>query len=127
MVAAIVGVSNTMSGVSNFVNGFNAQEPDSTFLAIDGNYSQGAENYVQTLQAMNDDFWNSTNVGSTNLNAILGSGDWLSAGDFLNQTGLQPNVTAWWDDIMVAAFINLAWITNDVYILFIPYGNVSGL
>lgn len=127
LVAAIVGIQSTLSGTSNFENGFSAQQPDSTYLAIDGNYSQGALNYVETLQLMVDDVWNSTNIGSSGLEAVLSSGLWLDAGDFLNQTGLRPSVTDWWDDIMVATFINLAWVNNDVFITFIPYGTVDAL
>lgn len=125
LVAAIVGLQSTLSGVVAGVNGFNAAPHDSTYLAVDGNYSQGVIDYVQTLHDTVDGLWNSTTLGSSGLTSVLGTGSWLDVPNPMNQTGLRPSVTSWWDDIMVTSFINKSWIDNDVFILFMPYGTVG--
>ena len=124
VVAIIVGTQSALSATSAIENGFNAQPADSTYLAVDGNYTQGAIDYVQLLQGTVDTLWNSTDLGASGLAAVLASGAWLELPNPLNQTSLRPSTNHWWDDIMLTSFINQAWKDNDVFIVFIEYGNV---
>ena len=125
IVAAVVGIQSTLSAAGNIADGFFAQPADSTYLAIDGNYSQGAVDYVQTLQGTIDLLWNSTDLGSSGITSVIASGAWLAFSNPLNQTSLRPSVRDWWDDIMVTSFINEGWKDNDVFIVFIAYGTVG--
>lgn len=125
IVAAVVGVQSTLGAVGNIADGFFAQPADSTYLAIDGNYSQGAVEYVQTLQGTIDLLWNSTDLGSSGITSVLANGAWLALSNPLNQTSLRPSVRDWWDDIMITSFINEGWKNNDVFIVFIAYGEVG--
>lgn len=125
VVAIVVGVQSTLSAVGNIENGFTAQPADGAYLAVDGNYSQGAVDYVQLLQGTVDLLWNSTELGSSGLTSVLASGAWLALPNPLNDTSLRPSARDWWDDIMITSFINEGWKDNDVFIVFIAYGTVG--
>ena len=125
VVALVVGVQSALGATSSIENGFNAQPADSTYLAVDGNYTAGAVDYVELLQGTVDLFWNSTDLGASGLTNVLASGAWLEMPNPLNQTSLRPSAAHWWEDIMLTSFINRGWKDNDVFIVFIAYGSVG--
>lgn len=49
LVAAVVGVQSALGAIANFGNGFHAEEPDATYLAIEGNYTQSVIEYSRGL------------------------------------------------------------------------------
>lgn len=94
-------------------------------MAVDGNYTEGAVDYVQLLQGTVDLPWNNTELRSSVLSSVLASGAYLALPDALNQTSLRSNARDWWDDIVVTSFVKQCWKDNDVLLVFIAYGSVG--
>ncbi|KAI4265332.1 MAG: hypothetical protein L6R38_009500 [Xanthoria sp. 2 TBL-2021] len=125
LVAAIVGVQSALAAAANFKNGFSKEKPGATYLAIDGNYTQGVMDYCRGLQEIIDNTWNSTELGSSGIAEVLGSGAWLSVPNLFNVTGIYEDARGWIDDLLVTSYINKALMDNDAYIIFLPYGEMS--
>lgn len=125
LVAAVVGVQSALAAAANFQNGFTKEKPDATYLAIDGNYTQGVMDYCRGLQEIIDNTWNSTELGSGGIAEALGSGAWLSVPNSFNVTEIYEDARDWIDNLLVTSYINKAMKDNDAYIIFLPYGNIS--
>lgn len=125
LVAAVVGVQSALAAAANFQNGFTKEKPDATYLAIDGNYTQGVMDYCRGLQEIIDNTWNSTELGSGGIAEALGSGAWLSVPNPFNVTGIYEDARDWIDNLLVTSYINKAMKDNDAYIIFLPYDNIS--
>ncbi|KAL8733366.1 MAG: hypothetical protein Q9166_002190 [cf. Caloplaca sp. 2 TL-2023] len=125
LVAALVGIQNTLAAAANFKNGFEKQKPDATYLAIDGNYTQGVMDYCRGLEELIDNVWNNTELGASGIEDALGSGAWLSIPNPFNVTGVAEEARDWIDNLLVTSYINKALRDNDAYIIFLPYGDMS--
>lgn len=125
LVAAIVGIQSALAAASNFALGFNAQKPDDTYLAIDGNYTQSVMDYARGLGATIDNIWKDTELGSSGIAAALASGAWLDVLNPFNVTGIAEEARDWLDNLLVTSYINRVFDDADAFITFIPYGSYA--
>ncbi|KAL8864264.1 MAG: hypothetical protein Q9174_007413, partial [Haloplaca sp. 1 TL-2023] len=125
IVAAIVGISSALAAATNFKNGFEKQKPDSTYLAIDGNYTQSATDYIRGLEELITNVWDNTELGSSGIAEALGSGAWLEVPNPLNVTGIGDQARDWIDNLLVTSYINRVFTDANAYILFLAYGDVG--
>ncbi|KAL9010325.1 MAG: hypothetical protein Q9173_004734 [Seirophora scorigena] len=109
LVAAIVGVQSTLAAAANFKNGFEKQKPDSTYLAIDGNYSQSK----------------STELTKSGIATALASGAWLDVPNPYNVSGIGEQARDWLDNLLVTSYINRVFNDADAFITFFPYGKTE--
>ncbi|KAL8704927.1 MAG: hypothetical protein Q9201_001922 [Fulgogasparrea decipioides] len=124
MVAATVSIQSTLAATASFKNVFDKQKPDSTYLAIDGNYTQSVMNYARGLEEMIDNVWNNTELGPSGIEAALGRGEWLSVPNPFNVTGIYEQARDWIDNLLVTSYINRVFNDADAFIIFIAYGTV---
>ncbi|KAL8849982.1 MAG: hypothetical protein Q9221_005088 [Calogaya cf. arnoldii] len=125
LVAAVVGVQSVIAAAANFKTGFSKEKPDATYVAIDGNYTQGVMDYCRGLQDVIDNVWNNTELGSSGIADLLESGSWLSVPNPFNITGIFEDPRDWMDALLVTSYINKALKDNDAYITFLPYGDMT--
>ncbi|KAL8900031.1 MAG: hypothetical protein Q9207_005895, partial [Kuettlingeria erythrocarpa] len=121
LVAAVVGVGAVLSASANLGNGFNAEKPDATYLAIDGNYTQGVMEYARGLEEIVDGIWNNTDLGSSGIAGALASGAWLDVPNPYNVTGIAEDARDWLDNLLVTSYINRVFNDADAFIVFLPY------
>ncbi|KAL8813181.1 MAG: hypothetical protein Q9200_000448 [Gallowayella weberi] len=121
LVAATVGIQSALAAAANFKNGFEKQKPDSTYLAIDGNYSQSAVEYARGLEEVVNNVWTNSELGQEGIKKSLSSGAWLSVGNPYNVTGITEDARDWLDNILVTSYINRVFQDADAYIVFLPY------
>ncbi|KAL8710171.1 MAG: hypothetical protein Q9220_005254 [cf. Caloplaca sp. 1 TL-2023] len=121
LVAAIVGTQSALAAAANFKNGFEAQTPDDTYLAIDGNYTQSVIDYARGLEEVVDNIWSNTELTQSGITAALASGAWLDVPNPFNVTGLAENARDWLDNLLVTSYINRVFNDADAFITFLPY------
>ncbi|KAL8758788.1 MAG: hypothetical protein Q9199_001199 [Rusavskia elegans] len=80
------------------------EKPDATFLAIDGNYTQGIIDYCCGLQEIIDHTWNSIELASSAMAKALSSGAWLSVPNPFNVTGIYEDARDWIDNLLVTRY-----------------------
>ena len=91
VVVIVIATQSALSATSSIENSFNAQLADSSYLAVDGNYTGCPIDYVQLLQGTVDLLRNSTDLEASGLSNVLASGAWLELPNPLNQTLLRPS------------------------------------
>ncbi|KAL8744032.1 MAG: hypothetical protein Q9184_008044, partial [Pyrenodesmia sp. 2 TL-2023] len=121
LVAAVVGVQTVLAASATFANGFNAEKPDATYLAIDGNYTQGVMEYARGLEEIVDGIWDNTDLGSSGIADALASGAWLDVPNPYNVTGIAEEARDWLDNLLVTSYINRVFNDADTFIVFLPY------
>ncbi|KAL8662060.1 MAG: hypothetical protein Q9202_005034 [Teloschistes flavicans] len=121
LVAAIVGIQSTLSAAANFKNGFEAQKPDSTYLAIDGNYTQSVMEYARGLEDAVNNIWSNTELTSSGIATALANGAWLDVPNPYNVTGVSEDARDWLDNLLVTSYINRVFDDADAFIVFLPY------
>ncbi|KAL8774447.1 MAG: hypothetical protein Q9209_000820 [Squamulea sp. 1 TL-2023] len=121
LVAAIVGVQSALAAAANFKNGFEKQKPDSTYLAIDGNYSQSVVDYSRGLQELINNIWANTELTQSGIATALASGAWLDVGNPYNVTGIAGQARDWLDNLLVTSYINRVFNDADAFIVFLTY------
>ena len=121
IVGVIVSIQSTLAAAANFKNGFEAQKPDVTYLAINGNYSQSAIEYTQSLQEIVDNLWSNTELTQSGICTAIASGDWLDVPNPYNVTGITEEARDWLDNLLVTTYINRVFNDADAYIVFLPY------
>lgn len=121
LVAAIVGVQSALGAAANFKNGFEAQKPDATYLAIDGNYSQSVVDYSRGLQELVNNMWSNTELQSSGIAEAIAGGAWLEVGNPYNVTGITEEARDWLDNLLVTSYINRVFNDADAFIVFLPY------
>ncbi|KAL8627500.1 hypothetical protein Q9189_006790 [Teloschistes chrysophthalmus] len=121
LVAAIVGIQSTLGAAANFKNGFEAQKPDSTYLAIDGNYTQSVIEYVRGLEEAVNNIWSNTELTQSGIATALADGAWLDVPNPYNVTGMAEQARDWLDNLLVTSYINRVFDDADAFIVFLPY------
>ncbi|KAL8753484.1 MAG: hypothetical protein Q9199_005012 [Rusavskia elegans] len=121
LVAAIVGVQSALGAAANFKNGFEAQKPDATYLAINGNYSQSVVDYSRGLQELVNNMWSNTELQSSGIAEAIAGGAWLEVGNPYNVTGITEEARDWLDNLLVTSYINRVFNDADAFIVFLPY------
>ncbi|KAL8790072.1 MAG: hypothetical protein Q9213_000774 [Squamulea squamosa] len=121
VVAAVVGIQSALAAASNFNKGFTKQKPDSTYLAIDGNYSQSVVDYSRGLQELVNNIWANTELTQSGIATALASGAWLDVGNPYNVTGIATQARDWLDNLLVTSYINRVFNDADAFIVFLPY------
>lgn len=54
LITAVVGIQSALAAAANFKNSFEKQKPDTTYLAINGNYTQSVIDYTRGLEEVVD-------------------------------------------------------------------------
>ena len=121
MVAAIVGVQSALAAAANFKNGFEAQKPDATYLAIDGNFSQSVVDYSRGLQEIINNMWSNNELQQSGVADAMASGAWLEVGNPYNVTGITEEARDWLNNLLVTSYINRVFIDAGAFIVFFPY------
>ncbi|KAL8989958.1 MAG: hypothetical protein Q9169_008240 [Polycauliona sp. 2 TL-2023] len=121
IVAAVIAVQSTLSATSAFKNGFEAQKPDSTYLAINGDYSQSVTDYAKGLRELIAQSWTNEELTGSGVLDALANGAWLQIKDPLDVSGLTEDMRDWLNNLLVTSYINRVFMDADAYIVFVPY------
>ncbi|KAL8663363.1 MAG: hypothetical protein Q9168_008103, partial [Polycauliona sp. 1 TL-2023] len=121
IVAAVIAVQSALSATGAFKNGFEAQKPDSTYLAIDGNYSQSMVEYSKGLHELLINVWSNQELTGSGVADALADGAWLQVGNPFAAAGLTEGARDWMDNLLVTSYINRVYDDADAYIVFVPY------
>ncbi len=106
LVATIVIIPSTLGAVSNSSNGFEAQKPESTYLAINGKYSESVVDYFRGLQEWIKNVCATTELTSSGIATILSNGAWLDVGNPYNVPGITGEAPAWLDNLLVTSYLD---------------------
>lgn len=127
LVAAVVGVQAALAAAPNLANGLNAEKPDATYLAIEGNYTQGVMEYARGLEEIVNGIWDNTDLGSSGITGALASGAWLDVPNPYNVTGIAEEARDWLDNLLVTSYINRVFNDADAFIVFLPYAKYKNI
>ncbi|KAF6223201.1 hypothetical protein HO133_000043 [Letharia lupina] len=147
LVGALIGLSASVglaADVDDFVSSSEQAEVTLQTIYTDLGFSQG---WIETLQdnvnTMHNKIWYNGTYGNgtskTNAKQLMTGGAYVTSAQVLaavdlnstnhenTKSGPTNAVTNWFENLLVANLINNWFKSNNAYIVYIPYGQVSGL
>ena len=118
LVATIVVMPSNLGAVSHSRNGFKAQKPESTYLAIIGKYSESVVDYFPGIQELINNVCATTELTSSGIVTVLSNGAWLNVGNPYNVPGITGEAPDWLDNLLVTSYHDRVFHDAGVFIVY---------
>ncbi|KAJ5183390.1 hypothetical protein N7492_001006 [Penicillium capsulatum] len=124
ILVAIPTIAAAGAGTGGAIGALKSQSETDALFKQSGDYKTDARNMIHDISnSLNGSY--SADMGGSGLASIFKGGSWVNheVTEIFNKQGAGAQATAWFEKFMVAQVVTNILKSNDIYILFVPYGD----